>query len=416
MATIKANYSKTTGELISYRVRILIGYDETGTQIRKSITIKRPEGMTPAKEKKEVQRIADQLEKDAIEEYNSNRTVTAEEKANITFCQFVDKVWMPLHVYDGTHTPSGITHFKYTSDALKTYFKDVKLCDIDRAVILSYIKFLRTKARTAPKTKGDKGQPLSAYTIYHYFNTLRNIMNFAELVDYIDVNPIRKLRKSDIPSKVKPELEAGEDFLTPEQAADFLKAINEAQIEHRTMIATLIYTGVRRGELCGLQWGDIDEVNRTITVQRNVTRDASSEEKIHIGETKTKSTRVIPIGDELYRILMEWKSEQKSRYGAKLMKSAFIFGKAEDPYKPIYPTVPTTVLYRLEDRYNLPRVSPHDLRHTFGTMAARAGGLKAAQTLLGHSDIATTGNFYLGVSNDEKQTVVNDIEKLMKKA
>ena len=58
-------------------------------------------------------------------------------------------------------------------------------------------------------------------------------------------------------------------FLDDVQAKELISLIDDAPIQYKTMIITLIYTGMRLGELCGLEWKDVDFDNEIITVRRS---------------------------------------------------------------------------------------------------------------------------------------------------
>lgn len=62
------------------------------------------------------------------------------------------------------------------------------------------------------------------------------------------------------------------DFLTPEQAKEFLKALDIAPLQWQCMMTILILEGLRRGEVVGVQWSDIDFDKNTISVNRSVAR------------------------------------------------------------------------------------------------------------------------------------------------
>ena len=96
------------------------------------------------------------------------------------------------------------------------------------------------------------------------------------------------------------------------------------------------------------------------------------------------------------------------------MPSAFIFCNEINPYMPLYPTEPTRHVAKFVKKYNLPNVSPHDLRHTAATLALESGAnLKQVQTLLGHKDEATTMQFYAGVTDEAKRRTVEGIESIL---
>jgi integrase len=149
-------------------------------------------------------------------------------------------------------------------------------------------------------------------------------------------------------------------------------------------------------------------------VQRNVTIDRNAPEKYHVGPTKTEDVRTVPITQRVLTLLKQLKQEQENNFG-KVFPSAYVFNRSTDPYTPIYPTEPTRWQAKFTKRHNLPRVSPHDLRHTAATLALEAGAnLKDVQNLLGHSDPATTMQFYAGVTEAAQRRTVDGIERLLK--
>ena len=400
MASIKA-VKNHSGEVTGYRFRACVGRDEQYKQVWRTTTIKRPAGLTPKREQKEVERLADEWEKAQRTDYYKG---IATDKTRITFAQFVREKWWNDKVMNGKHTPSGISFFKYMSNDLIAYFGEkIKLSQIDVEKVLNYITFLNTKAVTK------KGQPYSDATRKHHFATLRNVLEYARKIKYIDENPIHDLDIDDKPKVRNHSI----DFLDAEQARKFMAALNEEPLFWRLYENILITTGLRRGEALGLQWRDIDTKKLTITIERNVTIDREADEKYHIGPTKTGEERTVPISARVLAMLIEHKREQVEKYGT-LMPTAFIFNRASDPYRPVYPTEPTRWQSRFVKRHDLPDVSPHDLRHTAATLALEGGAdLKQVQQLLGHKDPATTMKFYAGVSEEQQRRTVEGIEKLL---
>ena len=182
----------------------------------------------------------------------------------------------------------------------------------------------------------------------------------------------------------------------------------------------LILTGLRRGELVGLRWEDLQE-DRTLYVRRNVTIDTTHKgssdrtEKYHIGELKTKESRKVYVSQFLYDLLAEYRQEQENIYGAKFLSSAYIFCRSDNLYEPMYPTEPTRQMSKYIKRHNLPDISPHDLRHTSASLAIEAGAnVKDVQNLLGHKDPQTTLKFYASVTEKSAQRTVNEIEGLLR--
>ena len=79
MATITAKKDKA-GNVTAYKVKICLGRDERYKQIQRTTTIKRPEGLTPAKERKEVERLAAEWERAQREEYEKTRSKVTRQK------------------------------------------------------------------------------------------------------------------------------------------------------------------------------------------------------------------------------------------------------------------------------------------------------------------------------------------------
>ena len=293
---------------------------------------------------------------------------------------------------------------RYMSADIVEYFGPRKLLTaIDTEAVKRYIKYLNTEARTKA------GEPYSATTAQHHYKALRNIVRYALRVRYLTDAPFADLLTKEKPHKQKKQV----DFLEPEQARDFMRCLEQEPLFWQCFLSILIVCGLRRGECVGLQWGDLDAEKLTLTVCRNVTADKNAESKIHIGGTKTGESRTVPVTPRLYRLLMDFKREQAAKYDV-MFPSAFIFCNEKDPYKPIYPTVPTRFMRRFIKKRNLPNVSPHDLRHTAASLALEGGAsLKDVQGLLGHADAQTTLAFYVGLTEKAQRRTVDGIENIL---
>lgn len=214
MATIIEKKNKA-GELISYKIMVCVGRDEQYKQIWRTTTIQRPEGLTPAKERKEIERQADAWEQEQKADYA--RTHSKEDKSKISFADFVHNKWWPDHVMDGTHTPSSVSFYRYMSEDLASYFGKKRLNSIDAEAVKRYIKYLNTEAVSK------NGEPLSPTTIQHHFGTLRNIMQYARRFHYIQFDPCQDLSQKEKPHRGKKKV----DFLEPAQAQRFLQCVSE---------------------------------------------------------------------------------------------------------------------------------------------------------------------------------------------
>lgn len=180
---------------------------------------------------------------------------------------------------------------------------------------------------------------------------------------------------------------------TAEQA----KAAEQYAMQHeRYDIVLLMHTGLRRSELLGLQWADLDFEKKLIHVQRAVTQTKGG---ILIDKPKTAtSVRYIPISDFLVSMLRKMK--HSGLY--------VISGKSpNEPMKPhTYADHFSDFMKRMQKETGLPILTPHELRHTFGTLLRENDvDIYTIQKVLGHSDITVTSSIY----------VHNDIEVLRKR-
>ena len=402
MATIIAKKDKQ-GVISSYKFMVCVGRDDLNKQIWRTCTVPRPDGLTPARERKEVERMADAWEQEQREEYERSRVKV--DKTKITLASFIREHWLPDHVHDGKHSPSSVAFYENMAKGILQYFGEKKkLRSIDPETVKRYVRYLSTEATT----KG--GEPLSKTTVNRYYQTLRNIVRYAIRFGYMKDDPFQMLSTTDKPGNEKKDV----DFLPPQAAAQFMSKLEGEPLFWQCFENLLITTGIRRGEAVGLQWGDIDAQNMTLNICRNVTLDSESENGLHIGLPKNKETRRVPISPRVMTLLTAFKAEQEENYHAAFMPTAFILCTPGDPYTPITPPAATRWQARFVRRHNLPKVSPHDLRHTAATLALESGAtMKQVQHLLGHADPSTTLRFYSGVTDEAERRTVQGIESIL---
>ena len=330
------------------------------------------------------------------------------DKDKATVSEFIEKFWIE-NIKANKPRPNTLSFYKYMSDDISDYFKTLpakhqRIKNLDAVTVRNYITYLQTKATTKD------GKPYSSTTIIRHYQTLRNIINTAVRYDFIDRDPCIKMTPSDKPrNEAKPV-----EFLTTQQASLFLAAADKEPLFWRTMMYLLLLCGLRRGEAVGLQWGDISKDGKWISVERSITPDKNNDNKYHEDTPKSKKGRYVPLDSRVYDLLKDLKAETKATYNVELQKSAYVFCRTGDPSKPLYPTVITKWQSGFVDRHNLPRVSPHDLRHTTASLMKQAGTpSKVIQEILGHADESTTNTFYFGVADEEKQTATGNLVNLI---
>lgn len=161
------------------------------------------------------------------------------------------------------------------------------------------------------------------------------------------------------------------------------------------MITLFVFSGIRRGELCGLKWSDIDMENKTIDIQR---------ELIYIPqngllESTTKTTgskRVIKIADQAINLLMEYKKAQtidRVKAGNQWNPNNYIFTREKGD--PLHPDSITKWFHNFVVKNNLPDISIHSLRHTNAPLLI-ANGVNTITVAkrMRHKNPSTTTNIY----------------------
>lgn len=394
MASIREN--KVKGKTTSFQFVVFLGRDAEGRQVRRYRTWIPPEKMTYAKVKKAAQREADTWERQLKAEFGKvqqtteigeNRTLPIEKQCD-DFVTFVNDIWFDLYICNGDRKETTVAFYEDIKSYITDYFKGSILQEINSIHIQKYLQYLRSHH------KGRTGEGLSARYVRHHYGTLRNIFNYAEKNGFIEKNPMKSVKAPKIPQKPV-------DALTHEQASLVFEKLSECPLEFRTMMHLLITTGLRRGELIGLQWGDIDERNQLLHVQRGVAY--TSKTGIVVSTPKTASSiRIVPLMLSTFSLLMQLKEERAGEYPKEDLNKAFIFPCKDDLFFPRDPNTVTKRTRNFMKKCGLPAFSPHDLRHTCGTLLlAETNDVKAVQTMLGHSDASVTLNYY--VRSDLKQ-------------
>lgn len=162
-------------------------------------------------------------------------------------------------------------------------------------------------------------------------------------------------------------------------------------------------TGLRIGEICGLQFGDIDLEHRKIYIRRQVQRIYDWEKcktKITISNTKTQAgNREVPISTDLYAILKNYKKITNDEY--------FVLTGTEKPNEPrLYRTYYKKLI--LEEVKLSRCINFHGIRHSFASRMIEQGvDVKTTSKILGHTDISTTMNLYVHPSSESKLNAVN---------
>jgi integrase len=181
-------------------------------------------------------------------------------------------------------------------------------------------------------------------------------------------------------------------------------AVIDEDIIWHDFFYTELTTGLRRGEICGLQWQDFDEEKGTLKVQRTLHCEKVGE--YTVGETKTgKGTRTIVLPASTAKLLRERKMATNSQW---------IFPRTLKPELPTAPQTAYNHLKMLLRKAGLPSIRFHDLRHTFATHALSSGvDAKTLSGILGHTNASFTLDTYTHVTTDMQEKASNIVGGFM---
>lgn len=231
---------------------------------------------------------------------------------------------------------------------------------------------------------------------------LKSVLERRVEADELKKNPMRYIKAPRRENKAR-----GINALDKEARTKLLDALDKMPLERIQLAAYIaLYTGMRRGEICGLRWKDVNLENNTINVAQSI---GVASGDTYVKNTKTNRTRCIVIPNKLVAILEKWQSlGHKAEY--------VIEGRDTTPWtSPDIITKQWTILAHMLDLVGIEErtCSFHDLRHTWATAAVAAGiDIKTVSSNLGHSNAAMTLNIYASADPDAKRAAaekMNDV-------
>jgi integrase len=188
-------------------------------------------------------------------------------------------------------------------------------------------------------------------------------------------------------------------IITREQAQLLIAAAKGTQLE--TIVILAITTGMRHGEIIGLQWLDINVDERCLSIRRTVTRLSGVKDRFagHFEVTSPKTEggqRTIMLASVVMQALKEQQVRQEAarlKAGEKWQEHGLVFCNTYGSY--LNPDALLAQFHRLLEHAGLPRMRLHDLRHSAATILLGKGAHpKLVQELLGHSSIDITMDIY----------------------
>lgn len=251
---------------------------------------------------------------------------------------------------------------------------------------------------------GRGGKPLSPRTVEFARAILRKAMQDAIVDRLIDVNPVVGSKR---PRPIKPK----HTTWTAEQVRAFLEAESDSRLHPLWVLA--FATGMRRGELMGLTWRDLDLDEGIVAVDRSVTQ---------IGKNRTSTTpknherRRVAIDAATVAVMKAWKvaqAQEKLACGADWADEVGTVFTWEDG-SPLLPDYVTKRFQRVQAQLEepLPRIVVHEIRHSHATILLRAGvPPHIVSKRLGHKNVSVTIDIYADVLPEDDDRAVDTYSK-----
>lgn len=229
---------------------------------------------------------------------------------------------------------------------------------------------------------------LSPKSILEHHRLISKILNTAVRWELINNNAARR---ADPPSVPYQEWKC----LDVEEVKRMLFLLHGEPVQYRVMITLLVYTGMRRGELCGLEWKDIDFEHSTLTISRS--SQYIGNKQLITKDPKTKAgIRKLSMSATISTLLSDyqrWQEKEKEKVGDQWIETGRLFTQWNG--KPIYPDTLTAWFPDFLKRHGLPKVTLHSLRHSNATlMIAEGTDIRTVSNRLGHAQTSTTLNIY----------------------
>ena len=356
----------------NYQIRVSCGYDANGKQVVRTKTWRPDKQLTAKQIEKELNHQAGMFEDACMNGFMTSAT---------KFSEFAER-WKREYAENNLKQTT-IDNMSHTIDRVNEEIGHFRLDKINTRIIQNLIVSL---------TNGDekKGyKPLRAKTVKNYISYVSSVFDYAVRLEMVLKNPCQN---AVIPTVKRTQ----RDMYTLEEAQLFIDTlIQKAPLVYQCYFILAIYSGLRRGELSGLTWDNIDFKNHVITVEKALYHVKGKGNVLDTPKTAS-SNRSLKLPEAMFTYLnrlRKFYEQERKRLGTKWDDNNFVF-KRHDGH-PLSPAAPSKWLRKFCEREGLRHVVPHSFRHLAASLMIDAGAsVKTVQACLGHSDASTTLNIY----------------------
>lgn len=352
----------------SWKLTVSMGFDGDGKRIRKTKTVRG----NKREAEKELAKFVTEIE--SGQSADSGKT---------SFKDFAER-WLRDYARKELSPKTVDRYEEILTARIYQHIGGKRLDQIRPTHLIDFYNYLQIEA---PRLDGKPGH-LSERTIQQHHRIISSILQAAVHWQLIPSNPASRVKP---PKAEKREA----DFFDDEEVALLISALNEEPIKYKVAITLALFSGVRRGELMGFEWKDLDVQAGTIRVQRS--SQYIEGKGIYTKAPKNEhSYRTITLPAFVIKLLGEYKAhwnEERLRVGDLWQGSDRLFTTWDG--RPMHPDSLSSWFRKFLKKHNLPLFAFHALRHSAASLMINGGlELSLVSKRLGHADIGTTSNIY----------------------
>ena len=327
--------------------------------------------------------------KQAIEEAKQVDSVRSKQ---YTVGEWMD-VWFENYAKVKVRPSSHQTYRGYIDNHIKPNIGKIPLNRLTSLELQKFYKKLLSSGRVERIESKKQSKGLSPKTVRNLHQIIASAMKLAREQRLIAADPTEGC--------ALPKVEHREMKTLPvEQLASFLREAKESGVFELYYVE--LATGLRRGELLGLKWEDLDLDRGDLRVKRQIARING---EVVEAPLKTKNAyRTLPLAKDTIDVL----NQQKKKVGG----CPWVFPSPTGG--PMSPDSVLHMLHRVLKRAGLPMVRFHDLRHTFATLALQNGvDVKTVSGMLGHYSAGFTLDTYAHVTTSAQRQAAEAMESVL---
>ena len=361
-----------------WEARIIIGHKNDGSPIYKSAFAK-----TQKSALKQLHQLLDLY-----------RDVDLTEECRMTLGEWMDK-WMDEYMIFAIRESTLDSYRAMVKNQVKPFIGNKRLASLTTAVMQKFYNKIKKEGRV--REHPVHGKALADSMVRGVHMMLHEALDMAVKERLLAKNPTNG---TTIPKCNYPE----KQILGDNQLETFLEAIKGEEY-WGDFCYVEVMTGLRRGEICGLKWQDIDFEESKLHVKRSVSVKRGG--GLNIGETKTETgVRCIQLPPSVAELLKNRKQTAITEW---------VFPNFMHPEQPINPNSAYRKLKVILKNAELPLIRFHDLRHTFATHATQGGvDPKTLAGILGHTNASFTLDTYTHVTSDMQKSASAIVGNMMK--